>query len=791
MAARHHYARLILLAAPMLWAAPGPTPMSLAEAAVRRPVDALPVHLGQSIEVTGTVSAKAVRVREYSHLAFQDETEHGLTLESIDHSLDQWQPGDRLKITGTIGHRAGLPVLQPESTLRISSAPPPPPKQLKIADVNSYRWLGILVGIEAEVLSPGENAGGEVLALGGGRGGTIRVFLPREQNQRDANFGSLHSGDRVRVVGLSSQYCPVPPHDHSFQIIIGDAGAVTLIERSWIIPPDWVLVTLLGTLLAFTVWWHRERVSARQRKGMRGLMTLAEDVVAATTPTEIARSVNTLLPPALGASDSALYLHNRTTQTLDPVLPEGARGLQPIGIHTEIGGLASAVALAFRNRAMLLVPDTRSSPLFRKDEPELPSAAAFVPMLTHQEAFGVLMMSFSQHRELGKDEQAAVQHVANQIATSLKLQEQKVMREQLLRSEKMAATGQLISSIAAELRVPLEAIKMLADDLVSRAAPAYPDPELRGVALEAEKAAGILSRLVSFSRVEPTQSEPVDVSTILRAAIDLRQREWMIKGIATTIDVGDDEPLTVMGAQNHLEQVVLNLLMQAESAVEGRPEKKLRITAHKNGDEVVAQIEYSDGGDSSAREAVAGEESRATGALGLEVCQAILQTLGGEVKITPAGPITSQFEIRLPAYESEEKAARRRDRASHPVRLLTILVVEPELAVQRRLMTMLSQRGHRSIPVATAEDGLDVSHRIHFDAVFCAVRLPHLNWVEFQQRVRRNIPIFVLMSEGADAGLSRSLKTGEGFMVGRALEEDELERVLVSIESRQEASSRR
>ena len=110
------------------------------------------------------------------------------------------------------------------------------------------------------------------------------------------------------------------------------------------------------------------------------------------------------------------------------------------------------MALTFRNRAMLEVPDTRNSPLFRADEPELPPSAVFVPMLTHQEVLGVLMMTFRHHRQLGKDEQAAVQHVANQIATSLKLQEQKVMREQLLRSEKMAASGQLISGIATELR---------------------------------------------------------------------------------------------------------------------------------------------------------------------------------------------------------------------------------------------------------------------------------------------------------------------------------------------------
>jgi CheY-like chemotaxis protein len=228
--------------------------------------------------------------------------------------------------------------------------------------------------------------------------------------------------------------------------------------------------------------------------------------------------------------------------------------------------------------------------------------------------------------------------------------------------------------------------------------------------------------------------------------------------------------------------------MQAESLLEGKPERKILIGARRNADDALIDIVFSDVGEAAAKDSV--EEAAKSGALGLQVCQAILQAHGGEVKLCAAPPLNSRFEVRLPAYDSEEKVAERQ-RLQVPAHPLTILIVETELPVQRRLMTLLSRRGHRSIPVTSAESGVDLIRRLRFDAVFCAVRLPGLNWVEFHQKIRREVPAFVLLSEGFDPDLSRSFKAGEGFILGRALDEEEVERLLLAIEARQEIAARR
>jgi len=77
----------------------------------------------------------------------------------------------------------------------------------------------------------------------------------------------------------------------------------------------------------------------------------------------------------------------------------------------------------------------------------------FVPMFAETELVGVLEIFDSKPlHEFTPDERIQTQHLANQIALALRLIEEKSVREQLSRSEKLAAIGQLISGVAAELR---------------------------------------------------------------------------------------------------------------------------------------------------------------------------------------------------------------------------------------------------------------------------------------------------------------------------------------------------
>ena len=115
-------------------------------------------------------------------------------------------------------------------------------------------------------------------------------------------------------------------------------------------------------------------------------------------------------------------------------------------------------------------------------------------------------------------------------------------------------------------------------------------------------------------------------------------------------------------------------------------------------------------------------------------------------------------------------------------RRMTALVIEPDEAAQRQLLALLSARGFRVVPVTNSDTGLDLAQRMRFDAAFCSVHAPGLNWVELSERMHSRVGGFILLSDGYDAELSADFEGDGRFVLPKPLQEKELERVLQLIE---------
>jgi CheY-like chemotaxis protein len=111
-------------------------------------------------------------------------------------------------------------------------------------------------------------------------------------------------------------------------------------------------------------------------------------------------------------------------------------------------------------------------------------------------------------------------------------------------------------------------------------------------------------------------------------------------------------------------------------------------------------------------------------------------------------------------------------------RRMTALVIEPEESAHRQLLALLSARGYRVVPVDNTDTGLDLAQRMRFDAAFCSIHAPGLNWVELSERMQTRVGSFVLLSDGYDLELTADFEGAGRFVLPKPFQESEIDRVL-------------
>jgi GAF domain-containing protein len=559
-----------------------------------------------------------------------------------------------------------------------------------------------------------------------------------------------------------------------------------------ILPVPLLLGAVAVLALLAAGWWVRERRIRAQRLSMRALHALSEDIIAASSPAEIAEILASGLPEATRATSLNLYLFNRRNKALERVPTAADPEPMAAPVDSPPDGLASAAVVCFRNRTQLNIPDVRRSPLVKLGpKMSLPRAALFMPLMVQSgvpaqnEVLGVLEVH-NDHK-LGyfkPEEQAAVHHLANQAAASLKLQEQHAMREQLFRSEKLAVTGQLISGVASDLRAPLDSIIQLAESLAASAGGPAPEAELQRLSAEANRASEIVWRLVSFARQEQSGPQRVNLNGLMAGLTRFREPEWRVLGLRHQSQMSP-EPAEVAGVESQIEQVCLNLLVYAEQRAAESLVKTIAVKTSVLAGRALVEIDYSPphGPDAEPDPFAEALSVGSPGAPTLEVCLGILRNHGGDARLRRR-PGLSGFEIELPlAPAGSTEPVRSSGAAAQSVRRLTLMLVDPDASTQRELVTSLGSKGHRVVP-SSAEAAADIVQRLRFDAVLWAVRAGRSDWTEFHDRFRDSISSFVLISDSYDHELARSLGPRGGFLLARPVQDKKLAEILREIAAR-------
>jgi len=769
--------------------------LTLEQAGSRASPDFAAVYEGRTVTVRAQVAAPPIWAFGTYYLPVRDASDHGLILRGEHDRFASYETGDWIEARGKIESRAGLPLLVPDSMERVKPGPPPSAKSLALSDAANLRYVGLLIETRGSVTRIGENTGGTILQLSD-RGASALAFLPRSPSATNDLLSRIRVGDRVTVSGLLTQYAPQLPYNGDFQIMLAAPGDLRVSgSGSPLVPLLIVAVATLGTMLG--LWWLRDRRLTAQHNAMRTFHTLCEEIIAAPSPPEIAEKLMTVLPAITQATGAWLYIFNRRTKSLERVPTEIDPDPMLVPVETQEGDeLLNGATVCFETRKQLNIPDVRRSKyLNTRTKQNSPRSAMIVPLATQGDVVGVLEAGNANRvGYFSKEEQASIQHLANQVAAALKLQEQRAIREQLFRSEKLAATGQLISGVANELRAPLEVILHLSLELATVLSNMRePDAgrNLRLLAAEAKRAAEIVSRLVSFARPEDSTARRFDVNALLASLLQFREPERTTMELRLQTRLAP-EPAFILGAEGQMEQVFLNLLVHAEQSATEAPSRTVSVATSVIGGRVLVEIGYSTRADANETDPDPFTEGRTggAGALSLSVCRSIVNNHGGGMRFSARGGL-AYFEVELPVVRIEN--ASQLSSAGKPERALTIMLVDPDPGPQRQLLGLLSVRGHRVVP-ASEEEAADLAHRLRFDAVLWAMRLSasgNSKWSEFQERTRSSITAFVMVSDGYDVELARSIEEGGNFLLGRPIQESELDRILRQIDARAPIAARR
>jgi GAF domain-containing protein/CheY-like chemotaxis protein len=758
--------------------------LTLEEVSARKSPDYGPAHDGQKVTIRGVVNASAYHFPGYTLLAIEDGR-FGAVLQEpeSDTRLDGLHPGEEIEVVGTVSSQAGMTTVLPERIAIAGRKELPAPAEVPVQDLQGFRYLGRLVRTEGRVEQIGDTTAGDY-ALIAASGAAYRIFFPRAPNQPPLTEPAYKVGDMVKATGVAFQYCPYPPYNQRFELLVPDPAEIAITGRSWILSPL-VLASGLSVVLFITfVLWSREHRLRKQRGRLRKIYQLGEEILGASSTETILKRLTEALPSILGITRVQMYTYNRAAKTLDSVAGESGEPLL-ISLSSPPGGTRAGAVACFHYRTLLVIPDIGRSPfpMAGRDGAGSPKSLLFVPMLAQGEVIGVLELDQDDRlRGFTADEQALAQHLGNQIGVAVRLLDQRSVQEQLFRTEKVAAVGRLISGVVNELQTPLSSISELAARALGKGHIGAAQREISAIAAEAQRAAFMVARLISFASAEQLEARPICITTLLRNLIEFRESDWKASGIRVR-DLTSREPLYVLGSQGQLEQVFLNLFVHAEQSLANAPQKVITIRTSVLAKRLLVEVAFT---------APPGSHKLEETAAVVGVTRSVIAGHGGEVRLIERNHSDPRFEVELPST-SKERGGPVTPSLSAPVRdssrRMTALVIEPDETAQRQILGLLAARGYRVVPVGNSDAGLELAHRVRFDAAFCSVHAPGLNWVELSERMQSRVGAFILLADHYDAELSADFEGDGRFVVPKPVQEAELEHVLRAIEPQAPATA--
>lgn len=372
--------------------------------------------------------------------------------------------------------------------------------------------------------------------------------------------------------------------------------------------------------------------------------------------------------------------------------------------------------------------------------------------------------------------------------------ERKRLEEQLRQAQKMESLGTLAGGIAHDFNNMLAIINGYTEVCLARTMTNPGDETLRRYLREvhsaAQRAVGLVQRILTFSRKTEVRVAPIALNKLVRELGSLLA-ETFPRTISFDFDLDDALPM-LLADQNQLQQVIMNLCVNARDAMTkgGRLTLVTRLEKGANlvrlgadaGQSYVC-LKVSDTGVGMPPKVKARifepffttkQDTGGTG-LGLAVVYGIILNHRGLLEVDSVPGHGSTFSIYLPSagVESAPQAAQApRTIGELPHGDESILIVEDEMSLRTLLCSVLDPCGYKT---RTAQDGReavkiieDVSY--HIDAVLLDLNMPEIHGVEVfkeLQRLRPGTRVLVVSGNITKDAKAELMKLGQRDFISK------------------------
>jgi CheY-like chemotaxis protein len=324
-------------------------------------------------------------------------------------------------------------------------------------------------------------------------------------------------------------------------------------------------------------------------------------------------------------------------------------------------------------------------------------------------------------------------------------------RRQTRPPDRMLTTlGRLVPGVAHELANPLTALVIRSG--MARMATSLDDARHHIALLEeqAQRAAKILKNLCAFACPRQSGRVPVDLNQVVRTALELYGYQLAATRISVVLDLMPDLP-DVEGDQFQLEQVVVNLVLNAEEAM-AHSRAPGTLTIHTEADPERVRLSVRNDGPGMSSETASGTVElflappghEDTG-LGLLIVRDVVTDHGGQVAVDTREGTGTTVTVTLPRPPSVRPGPSDTSHAEGAaIGRGSLLVVDDEPDVGELLSDLLRVKGYEAEYVASSTAALDRLRARDFQGVLMDLRMPVMSGTELWQVLQRERPALAL-----------------------------------------------